>query len=515
MNGEKDEAGNTSNPFFGQEIRSLEKQLVRNWYLLSSITAFSIVGLIISISPMLRDNFTTLWPWADSNRVLLIGFGSSNVLLILYMTLGQLKATEIRIRLQAKAMESISRQRLDASRMNALKQANQAKSEFLANMSHEIRTPMSAILGFADLLEDPAIPEKEKAEFIQTIKTNGHFLQTIISDILDLSKIESGQLQFEPSSFSVIEVAEEIATLMDVRAREQGIELETVFEFPLPSMVSSDKLRLRQILINLVGNAIKFTESGRVTLMVSYKPDDIANWMEFSIHDTGIGIPPEQLDRLFDPFMQVDASASRRFEGTGLGLAISRRLALMLGGDIVVQSELGKGSIFRLSINAGLLDGVRMIERQKDAIRDKSEIEPEDFRSENLVGSVLLAEDNPYLQKLTQLILNKDGLTTHVANNGAEANDMVWKAERSGTPYDLVLMDMMMPEVDGIEATKNLRDQGFTMPIIALTANAMVEDREKCLAAGCDGFVTKPFDRKKLMGALKPFLKEVACQTCP
>ncbi len=467
------------------------------------------MGLIFAITPLLRDSIASTFPWADTNRVLLIGFGGSNLLLILYMTLGQLKATEMRRRLQAKTLESVTRQRLDASRMSHLRQANQAKSEFLANMSHEIRTPMAAVLGFAELLEDPTIQDNEKADFIHIIKTNGYFLQTIINDILDISKIESGKLEIELSSFSVIEVADEVVSLMAIKAREQGIDLEIMFEFPLPSQVTSDKLRLRQILLNLVGNAIKFTGFGSVILRVSFRQTEEANWIDISIRDTGIGIPPEQLDRVFEPFSQADASTSRHFGGTGLGLAISKRLAEKLGGDITVQSEIGKGSHFNVSINAGNLNGVRMIKRRSDVDGSPPRIESEDFCNEKLGGTVLLAEDNIFLQKLAQRILSTAGLITHIANNGNEAIEMALKAERSGTPYDLILMDIMMPEVDGLEATANLRDQGFNLPIIALTANAMIEDREKCLAAGCDGFITKPFDKEKLLEIVTPFLRSV------
>jgi signal transduction histidine kinase/ActR/RegA family two-component response regulator len=395
--------------------------------------------------------------------------------------------------------------------LRAAQAANVAKSEFLANMSHEIRTPMTAILGFAGLVReelkcctvcpDHATCKRRVAttEHVDTINRNGEQLLRIINDILDLSKIEAGKLQPETTLVSPVELVADVESLMRVRAAAKGLAFEVEFAGALPEQVCTDPTRLRQILINLIGNAIKFTETGRVRLVVRC----VAGRLEFEVIDTGLGMTAEQVARLFRPFSQGDSSMSRRFGGTGLGLAISKRLAHMLAGDLTVASEPGVGTTFRLAIAAGPLAGVRMLDRPAEALRGKPEHSTSaPMPPAQLEARVLLAEDGPDNQRLIACVLEKAGATVTVAENGRVALASALDAHRAGSPFDVILMDMQMPEMDGYEATRTLRRAGYPGPIIALTAHAMATDRKKCLDAGCDDYATKPVDRRKLIEAI-------------
>jgi signal transduction histidine kinase/ActR/RegA family two-component response regulator len=380
--------------------------------------------------------------------------------------------------------------------------ANRAKSEFLANMSHEIRTPMAAILGFADvLLEHPDSSEAQDAAI--TIKRNGEHLLEIINDILDLSKIEAGRLRIERIPCSPCRVVADVAAMMQHRASAKDLRLAVEYQTPLPRMITCDALRLRQILTNLVGNAIKFTELGTVRIVVRLVEEGRTSSLEIDVIDTGIGIPPERLDRLFDPFLQADMSTTRTFGGTGLGLTISRRLAQMLHGDIRVESELGNGSTFTLSLRLGNLLGAPMF-TSPDEIDDvqHGEEEDEDAHVENLNLRVLLAEDSPDNQRLIAFVLQKAGADVTIVENGVLAVAALETAARRKNPFDLVLMDMQMPVMDGYQATREIRARDYPLPVIALTADAMEGQRQKCLAAGCSDYLTKPIDRRKLLKAL-------------
>jgi PAS domain S-box-containing protein len=395
----------------------------------------------------------------------------------------------------------------------AAEDANQTKSEFLANMSHEIRTPMTAILGFADLLLEQDQQSEETHESVETIRRNGQHLLAIINDILDISKIEAGKMQMEAVPTSVWTIAAEVVSLMRVRAVARKIDLELSFEGPLPRLVRSDPMRLRQILLNLLGNAIKFTNEGSVRLVVREERHNSGRPMvAFDVIDTGIGIEPERLSLLFQPFTQIDSSSTRRFGGTGLGLTISRRLAKMLGGDIHVESEPNVRTRFTVLLDPGPLADAQYITSLEEAIvADTSPDEtpqrtPPEPASGTLTGRVLLAEDGPDNQRLISHFLRQAGLEVEVACNGKVACEMLARAEDQGEGFDLVLMDMQMPEMDGYAATGALRERGCTLPIVALTAHAMAGDREKCLQAGCDDYATKPIDRRALIALLQEHL---------
>jgi signal transduction histidine kinase/CheY-like chemotaxis protein len=376
-------------------------------------------------------------------------------------------------------------------------QASRLKSEFLANMSHEIRTPMTAIIGFAGLLADE-LTDPEQNSAADTIRQNGEFLLEIINDILDLSKIEAGELTIEKYRCLPHQLVAEVASLMRVRAVAKGLELEIEHDGPVPEIINTDPTALRQILVNLVGNAAKFTERGGIRILMRLSEEGERPMLQFDVVDSGIGMTSEQMSKLFRPFTQADASMSRRFGGTGLGLAISQRLAALLGGNITVSSTLGAGSTFRLTIDPGSLDGIRMLDQVREA----------ELPTRRSAGSlpklrvnsrVLLAEDGPHNQRFLTIFLVKAGADVTIAANGAIAVEMALNAAAAGTPFDVVLMDMQMPVLDGYNATRKLRAQGYAGPIIALTAHAMSDDRQKCLEAGCDDYATKPIERAHLL----------------
>ncbi len=391
----------------------------------------------------------------------------------------------------------------------AAEAANHTKSEFLANMSHEIRTPMTAILGFAELLMNEAEIDSDptlRMDAARTIHRNGEHLLGIINDILDLSKIESGKFTLEELPTSLLTVIEDVLALMRVRAAAKGIKLGVVFETDLPESISTDPLRLRQILVNLVGNAIKFTEVGGVQVVVRYLALAIPR-LEIDVIDSGIGMSPTELQRLFQPFNQGDSSLTRKFGGTGLGLTISRRLAEMLQGELfVVETAPGQGTRFRLVLQfepflaTGVVDAMSLSSTHIAA--PKMPARP----AESLVGKrILLAEDGPDNQRLLRFVLKKSGAEVTIAENGKLAIDEALRAETEQRPYDLILMDMQMPVMDGYEAVAVLRSHGYQRTIIALTAHAMTGDREKCLEAGCDDYLTKPIDREGLVAFVGRF----------
>ncbi len=389
--------------------------------------------------------------------------------------------------------------------------ANQAKSEFLANMSHEIRTPMTAILGYTELLFEggdisKAPPHRLKA--INAIRNNANHLLTIINDILDMSKIEAGKMSVERVETHPAQIVEEVASLLKTRSDGKGIKIQVQYDTPIPERILSDPTRLRQILMNLVGNAIKFTEIGGVTIYVSMVSDE--NRIRFAVVDTGIGMTPQQRDSIarFEAFNQADGSTTRKFGGSGLGLRISNSLAKMLGSGIKVESQKGVGSTFTVEIDPGDLTGVKMLtpaeieSRTKQAAAKLSQPKA-DSNNKPLEGRrILLAEDGPDNQRLISFLLKKAGAEVEVAENGLVAVEKIHSAD---TPYNVILMDMQMPELDGYDATRQLRRENYTGPIIALTAHAMAEDRQKCIDAGCDDYATKPLDRPKLIAIIDKY----------
>jgi len=396
------------------------------------------------------------------------------------------------------------------SRHKRVEAATEAKAQFLANMSHEIRTPMTAILGFADLLYsegDISRAPKHRIAAIQTIKRNGEYLLDLINDILDLSKVETGKMEVERIRCSAVQVIADVASMMRVKASAKGIPLEVEYAGAIPETIHTDPTRLRQILINIVSNAVKFTDSGSVRVVVRLVRDDYDEpRLRVEVIDTGIGMTEEQIGNVFKPFRQAETYTTRKYGGTGLGLTISKHLAELLGGTIRATSDPGKGSKFEASIATGSLEGVRLLNNLSEAELESQRIEYGPPQSQKSLGCrVLLAEDGPDNQRLISFVLRKAGADVTVAGNGQIAHDLALAARDEGKPYDVILMDMQMPVMDGYDATAKLREAGYTGPIVALTARAMSTDRDKCLAAGCDDYATKPIERKRLISIVAQY----------
>ncbi len=379
--------------------------------------------------------------------------------------------------------------------------AANAKFELLATVSHEIRTPMNAILGCADILGRPETRGDERSEFIATIRRNGEHLMRLLDDILAFSKIEAGKLAIETTGVDPARVVAEIESTMRVRASEKGIALSVETQGAVPVRIQTDPTRLRQILINLVGNAVKFCEAGSVRLGLRMaRPDEASRPMLcFEVTDTGIGISAEGQAALFRPFSQADSSTAGRFGGTGLGLAISKRLANLLGGDISMRSVVGKGSTFVLMLPAHAVPP----SEAPDSVPTPALPEPAAQPSTPRGPRILLAEDGPDNQRLFRHFLRKAGMQVEIAGNGRVAYEMAIGAAAAGAPFDVILMDMQMPEMDGYQATAELRKAGYHGPILALTAFAQSTDRAKCLDAGCDEFLSKPIGADQLVLAVR------------
>ena len=375
--------------------------------------------------------------------------------------------------------------------------ANSAKSDFLARMSHEIRTPMNAILGFTDVLRrgfDQDVRERE--EYLNTIHSSGEHLLSLINDILDLSKVESGRMELESTQCSPHKIILETLQVLQVKADQKGLELTYEPTNGVPEFIYGDPVRLRQIVTNLVGNAIKFTENGGVRV----KTQLIDRVFEIRIVDSGIGISKEAQARIFEPFSQADNSVTRKFGGTGLGLAIAKKFAEAMHGGIRVESEQGTGTQFIVTVSPGSLDGIRRI-NVEEALQAR-EVRTGTTLDANLPDcKILVVDDGSSNRKLLRLFLQRAGASIVEAENGLEAFELTAQEE-----FDLVLMDMQMPVMDGYTASAEIRKRGDTIPIVALTAHAMKEDEAKCLAAGCSHFLTKPIDSNKLLQLMSDIL---------
>jgi signal transduction histidine kinase/ActR/RegA family two-component response regulator len=371
--------------------------------------------------------------------------------------------------------------------------ADRAKTVMLANMSHEIRTPMTGVIGFADLLAATPL-SADQADYVESIRSSGYALLSLINDILDLSKIEAGRLELESAPVDLRRLVENSVGLLAVRAAEKHLRLAFTIDPSTPAAILSDSTRLRQVLVNLLGNAVKFTSQGGVTLAVAaHKESDGRHRIDFAVADTGPGIPREHQERIFESFRQVDSSISRKFGGSGLGLAISRSIVQQMGGAIEVESEAGRGATFRFWLPAWAVAQSEVVTVRKPS-----------FGGPRTTGlpplRIMVAEDNPVNRKLAQAVLRELGYQPDFVVNGVEALDRMTHHD-----YDVVLMDVQMPEMDGLEATRRIRRDcpPERQPrIIAMTAAAFPEDRNRCLDAGMDDYVSKPMDFQALIDAL-------------
>ena len=395
-------------------------------------------------------------------------------------------------------------EKLKSSKIEA-ESANKAKSQFLANMSHEIRTPMNAIMGFSDLLADGDLTAEQK-QAVNIIRESSYSLLTLINDILDFSKIESRQLNVEIIDCSLARLLNSVVSLMRLKATEKGLEFELVESSGLPTQIHTDPTRLNQCLVNLIDNPIKFTKKGRVYVKVSLENKDNQPYIRFDVGDTGIGIPKEKEEKIFESFTQADGDTTRKYGGTGLGLTITKQLAYLLGGELTLTSEVDKGSVFSMTIPANV-DVTKQQLLYIDNITNNTDTCQTEADQPEFSGNILVAEDAPTSQVLIKLLLERLGLRVTIAEDGNEALQKVLTHQ-----FDLIFMDMMMPNMDGCEAARAIKNAEITTPIVALTANAMKGDDKKCFDAGCDDYLTKPINHKKLLNVLSKYLpsKEIA-----
>ncbi len=438
----------------------------------------------------------------------------------------ELEQKNQRLELAQKRLRNHAR-RIERMRRNA-QHANEAKSEFLARMSHEIRTPLAATLGFADLLLDQCDSPEQMRECVRVIQQNGQHLLAIINDILDLSKIEAGKLTAEMNLCNTTSIFAEVASLMRFKAQEKGLAFKVSFQTPIPEKITTDPTRLRQILLNLVNNAIKFTPHGTVELRAHYDQEaDGSGLLYCDVRDEGIGMTPQQIQELFRPFVQVHQSQAK-YGGTGLGLAISQSLAKLLGGDLTVTSSPGHGSIFHLKIATGQLNATALIMPDLDA-HDMSiipipppspdapkEIVPISAKTVSAATSaaaatpqprVLVAEDTPALRRYMEIILTKANIACELVETGPDVVERVNAAQRDNQPYTVILLDLLLPGLDGFEVLRKIQSMQCKTPVIALTAHAMRHVQEKCMAAGFVEFVTKPVDRAALITLIEQYAR--------
>ncbi len=447
-------------------------------------------AITVASTPSFEVGSARSLPWF----ILILG---TIITLLTFLVLGFARRFTLKL-VEDLAEKEATRNEIEKAK-RAAEEANRAKSQFLANMSHEIRTPLGVITGFSDLALSSSPTPDEMRNYLTTIKRNSQQLTTLVGEILDLSKIEANKLEVEKIRFSLPKLLDEVVNSLALRANEKGIDLVLELEKPIPECILTDPTRLRQILVNLIGNAIKFTEKGRVTVsaeLLSIAEIGADVRLRVTIKDTGIGISPEHRDGLFLPFHQGDTSMTRKYGGTGLGLMLSKQLARALGGDLEMrESELGLGSVFTFTIEGGPFEG--FWDPTSAAKAATADVAP--HLSQPLSGKrILLAEDVKDNQILFSRYLKRAGAWIDIANNGAEAITMIEKQN-----YDVILMDIQMPILDGLGATSQIRALGHRVPIIALTAHALREEREKALGGGFDDYLTKPLSSTTLVETIE------------
>lgn len=486
------------------------------WIALTGMILIAIIGIIIGhiLTRKLEVLKSVARDFSKGHLDTRTGFGGKDEVSIVGRTFDEMAervAEDVKELYKAReSLEQRVRERtieLASARDEAV-QATRSKSAFLANMSHEIRTPLTAIIGFTQTLQEDELSTDERSEYLNIINRSSKHLLQLINDILDLSKIEAEKLSVELLKTNPTEIITDVSSLVRMLAEAKGLSIEVEYKKPVPEWITSDPVRLKQILINLCNNAVKFTQQGGV--MISVDCDTQNELITFKIVDTGIGLSEQQIDNLFQAFSQADSSTTRKYGGTGLGLHLSKQLANKLGGDITVKSTPGIGSCFCLSIPTGSLVGVKLVDGSASEVPQNPDRDAPLINKSYAHTHILLAEDNEDNQRYISTLLKATGADFKIAQNGAEAVAMAMQGD-----FDLILMDMQMPVLNGLDATKQLRGNAYDKPIIALTANYSSSDIETYLAAGCTAHLAKPIERQLFFKAIEKYIDTTHSTTTP
>jgi signal transduction histidine kinase/ActR/RegA family two-component response regulator len=440
---------------------------------------------------IIQDQQHALAAFYQAEFMLFFALGGVTLLLVVMTAIGT--------RLVTAELEQTTHELLIAKQI--AEQANRSKTEFLANMSHEIRTPMTAILGFSELLQSESISPEETHRCLDTVVRNGKHLLAVINQILDLTKIEAGQFEVEQAECNLLELVDDIERLFRPQAEAKGINFTTLIAGELPDSIISDRTRLKQAMVNLVANALKFTKEGSVCLTICHCR--VTETINLEISDTGIGLTQAQIKRIFQPFVQADSSTTRKYGGSGLGLAITRKIVHKLGGAVQVRSELDKGSRFKLVIPTGKRassSNVSEFASPAEPVAMLTTSSTPALSTPDLGhAKILVVEDGPDNQRLITHYLGRLNIKPTLADNGQQGVSEALEAWQAGEPFDLIFMDLQMPVLDGYGATAHLRSVDYQGQIVALTAHALSTDRQRCLDQGFDGYLSKPVSRQQLL----------------